>query len=117
MAEDYIRMGCAEVKKMTLPEGNPAAVTSVAYWCGWWRVRLTAALEASKAGYKVVLVEKSGALGGWAAKLYKRSPGKSPYAEPQDTPVADMDAAIAADANIKSTSTPSPAKLRFTWKI
>ncbi|MFA7240599.1 MAG: heterodisulfide reductase, partial [Sulfuricellaceae bacterium] len=27
MAEDYIRMGCAEVKKMTLPMGDPAAVT------------------------------------------------------------------------------------------
>jgi quinone-modifying oxidoreductase subunit QmoB len=23
MADDYVRMGCAEVKKMTVPEGNP----------------------------------------------------------------------------------------------
>ncbi|MBU1977534.1 MAG: FAD-dependent oxidoreductase, partial [Gammaproteobacteria bacterium] len=102
MAEDYIRMGCAEVKKMTLPEGNPAAVTERSVLVvGGGVSGMTAALEASKAGYKVVLVEKFGALGGWAAKLHKRSPGKSPYAEPQDTPVADMDAAIAADTNIK----------------
>jgi quinone-modifying oxidoreductase subunit QmoB len=102
MAEDYIRMGCAEVKKMTLPEGNPAAVTErTVLVVGGGVSGMTAALEASKAGYKVVLVEKSGALGGWAAKLYKRSPGKSPYAEPQETPVAEMAAAIEADANIK----------------
>jgi quinone-modifying oxidoreductase subunit QmoB len=95
-------MGCAEVKKMTLPEGNPAAVTERSVLVvGGGVSGMTAALEASKAGYKVVLVEKSGALGGWAAKLHKRSPGKSPYAEPQDTPVADMAAAIEADANIK----------------
>lgn len=102
MAEDYIRMGCAEAKKMTLPQGNPAAVTERSVLVvGGGVSGMTAALEASKAGYKVVLVEKSGALGGWAAKLHKRSPGKSPYADPQDTPVADMAAAIAADANIK----------------
>lgn len=102
MAEDYIRMGCAEVKKMTLPEGNPAAVTVRSVLVvGGGVSGMTAALEASKAGYKVVLVEKTGALGGWAAKLHKRSPGKSPYAEPQDTPVADMAAAIEADVNIK----------------
>ena len=86
MAEDYIRMGCAEVKKMNLPEGNPAAVTDRRVLVvGGGVSGMTAALEASKAGYQVVLVEKSGALGGWAAKLHKRSPGKSPYADPQDT--------------------------------
>ena len=102
MAEDYIRMGCAEVKKMTLPEGNPAAVTErTVLVVGGGVSGMTAALEASKAGYNVVLVEKSSALGGWAAKLHKRTPAKSPYTDPQDTPVADMAAAIEADANIK----------------
>ena len=102
MAEDYIRMGCAEVKKMTLPEGNPAAITErTVLVVGGGVSGMTAALESSKAGYKVVLVEKSGALGGWAAKLHKRSPGKSPYADPQETPVAEMVAAIEADSNIK----------------
>jgi len=102
MAEDYIRMGCAEVKKMTLPAGDPAAVTERRLLVvGGGVSGMTAALEASKAGYQVALVEKSGALGGWAAKLHKRTPGKSPYADPQDTPVAEMAAAIEADANIK----------------
>ena len=35
---------------------------------------MTAALEASKTGYEVLLVEKTGSLGGWAAKLAKRVP-------------------------------------------
>ena len=39
---------------------------------------MTAALEASKTGYKVVLLEKSGSLGGMAGKLWKRIPIASP---------------------------------------
>lgn len=102
MAEDYIRMGCAEVKKMTLPAGDPAAVTERSVLVvGGGVSGMTAALEAAKAGYQVVLVEKAGALGGWAAKLHKRTPGKSPYQDPQDTPVAEMAAAIEANSNIK----------------
>jgi quinone-modifying oxidoreductase subunit QmoB len=123
MAEDYIRMGCAEVKKMTLPAGDPAAITERRLLVvGGGVSGMTAALEASKAGYQVVLVEKSGALGGWAAKLHKRSPGKSPFAEPQATPVAEMVAAIEADANIKVylnavTSKTSGAPGRFEVEI
>ena len=123
MAEDYIRMGCAEVKKMTLPAGDPAAVTERRLLVvGGGVSGMTAALEASMAGYQVVLVEKSGALGGWAARLHKRTPGKSPYADPQDTPVAEMAAAIEADANIKVylnaiTSKTSGAPGRFEIEI
>ncbi|MGE5027313.1 MAG: CoB--CoM heterodisulfide reductase iron-sulfur subunit A family protein, partial [Betaproteobacteria bacterium] len=123
MAEDYIRMGCAEVKKMTLPAGDPAAITERRLLVvGGGVSGMTAALEASRAGYQVVLVEKSGALGGWAAKLHKRSPGKSPFAELQDTPVAEMVAAIEADANIKVylnavTSKTSGAPGRFEVEI
>ncbi len=102
MAEDYIRMGCAEVKKMKLPEIDPAAVTERRMLVvGGGISGMTAALEASKAGYQVVLVEKTGALGGWAAKLYKRSPSHSPYADPQSTGIDEMVAAISSDSNIK----------------
>lgn len=102
MAEDYIRMGCAEAKKMMLPMGNPAAATERRLLVvGGGVSGMTAALEASRAGYQVVLVEKSGQLGGWAGKLHKRTPAKSPFQNPQDTPVAEMAAAIEADANIK----------------
>ena len=112
MAEDYIRMGCAEVKKMTLPMGDPAAVTERRVLIvGGGVSGMTAAIEAAKTGYQVVLVEKSGQLGGWANKLHKRTPSKSPYADPQDTPVAEMTAAIAADANIKVYLNAIPSKI------
>ncbi len=62
---------------------------------------MTAALEASKAGYKVVLVEKTGQLGGWAAQLHRRVPTREPFKSPEDTGVADMVAQIEADPNIK----------------
>ncbi|MBZ0105301.1 MAG: FAD-dependent oxidoreductase [Sulfuricella denitrificans] len=101
MADDYVRMGCAEVKKMKLPGGNPEAATNRRVLVvGGGISGMTAALEASKAGYQVVLVEKAATLGGWAAKLYKRSPSHSPYADPQDTGVDAMIAAIEADSNI-----------------
>jgi len=75
MAEDYIRMGCAEVKAMTAPTGNTNTGTSKTLLVvGGGVTGMTTAIEASKTGYSVVLVEKTGALGGWAAKLYKRVP-------------------------------------------
>lgn len=102
MAEDYIRMACAEAKRMILPAGNPEAATNKRVLIvGGGVSGMTAALEASKAGYGVVLVEKTGSLGGWAAKLHKRVPHREPFADPQDTPVAEMVAAIEADSNIK----------------
>jgi quinone-modifying oxidoreductase subunit QmoB len=45
-------------------------------------------------------VEKSGALGGATAQLYKKIPTKAPYTDPQDTGVDEMIAAVEADSNI-----------------
>ena len=42
---------------------------------------MTAALEAAKAGYKVILVEKEPELGGFAAKLYKKIPPRDYHYE------------------------------------
>ena len=62
---------------------------------------MTSALEAAKAGYPVTIVEKTGQLGGAAANFYRRVPSRAPYADPQDTGIGEMAAAIAADPNIK----------------
>ncbi len=91
MADDYIRMGCAEVKYMNLPaqsqeQGRVAQVLVV----GGGVTGLTAAMEVAKAGYSATLVEKSGALGGVAAQLNKRIPSRSPFADPQDSGIADL---------------------------
>lgn len=101
MAEDYVRMGCAEVKKMKLPAGNPnRADNKRVLVVGGGISGMTAALSAADAGYEVVLVEKTGQLGGFAANLHKRIPFSSPYADPQPTGVDDMVAQIAEHAKI-----------------
>ncbi len=91
MAEDYIRMGCAEVKFMTLPNasGEQGRVDHVLIVGGGF-TGLTAALEVAKAGYLATIVEKTSALGGTAAQLYKRTPNHSPFAAPQDNGIADL---------------------------
>jgi len=102
MAEDYVRMGCAELKTMKVPAGNQTTGHDRAILVvGGGISGMTAALEASKAGYPVVLVEKTGALGGWAAKLHRRIPSREPYTDPVDNGIAAMVSAIQADARIK----------------
>jgi quinone-modifying oxidoreductase subunit QmoB len=102
MADDYVRMACAEVKKMTLPAGNPnVARNKRLLVVGGGISGMTAALEASKAGYRVVIVEKTGALGGWAGRLWKRTPAHEPFQAPADTGIAAMIQAVQADANIE----------------
>jgi quinone-modifying oxidoreductase subunit QmoB len=101
MAADYVRMGCSEIKYMKLPHANEAAASNDHLLVvGGGVVGMTAALEAAAAGYPVTLVEKSGQLGGGAAFEYKRVPESMPYADPEDTGVADMVARIEADSNI-----------------
>ena len=101
MAADYVRMGCSEIKYMKLPHANEAAASNDHLLVvGGGVVGMTAAIEAAAAGYPVTLVEKSGQLGGGAAFEYKRVPEHMPYADPEDTGVADMAAKIEADNNI-----------------
>ncbi len=101
MAEDYIRMGCYEVKMMSAPEpSGEQELNKRLLVVGGGMSGMTAAVEASKAGYPVTLVEQAGQLGGAAARLYKRIPTRAPYKDPQDNGVANMVAAIEADANI-----------------
>jgi quinone-modifying oxidoreductase subunit QmoB len=102
MAEDYVRMGCAEVKKMTLPAGNVKEASSKRILVvGGGMSGMTAALAAADAGYEVVIVEKGGELGGFARKLLKRVPFAGPYAEAQPTGVDEMVARIGTSPRIK----------------
>ncbi len=101
MADDYVRMACAEVRHMTVPE--PSAEQTLnknILVVGGGYTGLTAAVEAAKAGYPTTIIEKNGRLGGTAAKLYKRIPQRSPYAHPEDTGVANLIASAQADPNI-----------------
>ena len=102
MAEDYVRMGCAEVKKMKIPQGNPdKALARSILVVGGGMSGMTAAIEAAEAGYDVVLVEKSGTLGGFAKQLWKRVPFAAPYAEAQPTGLEALVARISTHPRIK----------------
>ncbi len=123
MADDYIRMGCAELKKMAVPAGNPNTASNKRILVvGGGMSGLTAAIEAAETGYDVLLVEKDQALGGWAARLHRRVPFREPYAEPQDTGVADLVARVMAHPKISvhlgsTLAETSGAPGRFAVKI
>jgi len=102
MAADYVRMGCAEVKKMEVPQANPNHGSNKRILVvGGGISGMTAALEAAKTGYEALLVEKTGALGGWMAKLWKRVPNREPYNDPMDTGTADLVKQIEGEKRIK----------------
>jgi quinone-modifying oxidoreductase subunit QmoB len=102
MADDYVRMACAEAKKMQVPQANPNHGNNKRILVvGGGISGLTAAREAARTGYEVLLVEKTGALGGHAAKLWKRVPNTEPFANPMDTGVDALIKEVESDKNIK----------------
>ena len=101
MAEDYIRMGCAEIKAMheAQPSGEQSRNKHIMI-VGGGITGMTAALEAAKAGYYASIIEKSDKLGGVMGQLYKRQPERSPFQDPQDTGVDTLIAAVEANDRI-----------------
>ena len=101
MADDYIRMACAEVKFMSVPTSSgEQGLTRHVLVVGGGVTGMNAALEVAAAGYQATIVEKTGELGGHVGKLYKKVPGRAPYAEPEDNGVAELAARIEADDKI-----------------
>ncbi len=101
MADDYIRMACAEVKFMTPPKpSGEQGLNKNIMVVGGGVTGMAAALEAAAAGYPVHIVEKEGALGGHAAQYYKAIPTRAPYQDPQETGVEQMIADVEAADNI-----------------
>ena len=88
MAADYLRMGCAEVRHMTVAKPSTEQVLNRQILVvGGGLTGLTAALEAARTGYSAMLVEKTGELGGMAARLHRRIPQHSPYSDPENTEI------------------------------
>ena len=101
MAEDYVRMGCAEAKFMRPPEPSPErGANKRILVVGGGVSGLTAALESARAGYQALLVEKSGQLGGWARALHRHLPRREPYTEPRDNDIGALIQQVEADNNI-----------------
>ena len=79
-AEDYLRMGIARVKNISIPQPYIADdISSDILVVGGGITGITASIEGAKAGYTIHLIEKEEKLGGWSGKFYKQIPDKEPY--------------------------------------
>lgn len=107
LAEDVIRMASAKVKVIEPPEPLIEETSRDIMVVGGGITGLTAAKNASAAGYKVTLIEKADKLGGWATKYKKVFPKHPPYKDLEDSGYEQLISDVEADSNItihKSTT-------------
>jgi len=101
LASDYMRMACVRAKKCELPEPYQLEqINKDVLVVGGGVAGLTAAMEASKSGCKVTLIEAGDQLGGKAVNWRKQFPSKSPWTDLEEPTVPAMVAAVEADGNI-----------------
>jgi quinone-modifying oxidoreductase subunit QmoB len=83
LAEDNLRMGIVRAQKSSpatpYTEANERTVLVV----GGGTAGVAAAIDAAKAGFEVILVERSPRLGGFAVRLRKQFPKRPPYRDPE----------------------------------
>jgi len=85
LAEDQLRMGIVKAREAEPPAPFLAEDLSRRILVvGGGLAGMTAATEAAKAGYEVVLVESSDRLGGYLKEVFKLPPSHPPYDELQD---------------------------------
>ncbi len=101
MAEDYVRMGIVRAQNAAPPEPKTGELEKTILVVGGGVAGLSAALEASKAGYKAVIVEKASELGGRVKKMKRILPSRPPFDRPQEPTVDELIKAVEADPNIK----------------
>lgn len=101
MADDYVRMGIAKAQKMDPAEPLVQDLTKTVMVVGGGITGMKAALESSSLGYRVVLVEKTDALGGWNAKAHKQLPTKAPFTDLEAPIAGTLADQVKADSNIK----------------
>ena len=100
-ASDQIRMACTRASKTGMPEAwEMESMNKDILVMGGGIAGMTAALEASKAGSKVTIIEKADVLGGKANGWTKQFPMSYPFAELEDNSIGEMIAAVEADGNI-----------------
>jgi quinone-modifying oxidoreductase, subunit QmoB len=101
MAEDYVRMGSAKANKTELPEPYKPEqeLSRDILVVGGGLAGLTAALEASKAGHQVVLVEKEAELGGFQKKVSQKV--TFPYKDLKANDLKQLVEAVQKDASIQ----------------
>lgn len=102
MGEDYLRMYLSKIKSLEFPIPFAAKDLSKKIMIvGGGLSGMTSALEAAKAGYQVVIVEKESSLGGWLKKTFKIIPLSVPYTEPESNYLAPRIREIESNPNIQ----------------
>ena len=101
MAEDYLRMSAAKVEAMELPEPYQPEeeISKDILVVGGGLTGMNSALEAAKAGYAVVLVEKEAQLGGFQNSV--RQIATFPYQELQDSNLEGLIQSVTQNDKIK----------------
>ncbi|UCF56853.1 MAG: hydrogenase iron-sulfur subunit [Deltaproteobacteria bacterium] len=101
MAEDYLRMSGAKAEAMELPEPYKPEeeISKDILVVGGGLTGMNSALEAAKAGYSVVLVEKEAQLGGFQNNV--KQIATFPYQELQDSNMEDLIQSVTQNDRIK----------------
>ena len=101
-AEDYIKMGMIRLEKVSIPEPYKAeSFSKKILVMGGGVTGMSAALDASKAGYDVTIVEKADRLGGYAAAMRSQMPVAEPFEQLQEPVVNSLISQIEADSKIE----------------
>lgn len=101
LASDNMRMACTQAKKTDLPDPfQLETLHSEILVVGGGVAGLTAALEASKAGYSVTIVEKTDAIGGKAVNWRMQFPTKAPWCDLEEPTIGALCNVVEADDKI-----------------
>ena len=101
LGQDNVRMAVVRAQKTEMPEPYQLeTLHKKILVMGGGIAGLTAAKEASKAGYEVTVVEREDVLGGKANGWRKQFPTSYPYAELETPTIDQMVAAVESDSNI-----------------
>jgi len=88
LAADYLRMGLVRAQKALPPRPYTEANERTVLVVGGGAAGISAASSAARSGFSVVLVEREGELGGYAARLHKQFPTRPPYEGLEPTEIA-----------------------------
>ncbi len=112
LAEDNLRLGCSKAKDTKLPEPFKAEeeYSKEILVVGGGLAGMTTALDAAKAGYQSVLVEKEENLGGFLGKMKKNV--TLPYKELSDTGIEELIRSVQEEARIKVYTSATVGKVR-----